>query len=158
MEATARNHLMRDRLRSVVCTCLFILGFISVSWGREDRADLFVGVWEMVEMSNGSDEGSMVKVPPGNYKIFGADGSYHFMRFHPQGSVYVQEGKFDVLSDSTYVERIDWALMKQVEGKAHTLTYRLNNDGTLSIEGKGEIVFRETWRKVANYGVMPTVD
>ncbi len=100
----------------------------------------------------------MIKVPPGSYKVFGADGSYHFMRFHPQGSCYVQEGTFAVQSDSTYVERIEWALIKQVEGKAHTITYRLNKNGTLSIEGMGEIAFQETWRKVVNYGITPAVD
>ncbi len=156
MEAPVKNPFLRDRMRAIVCTCLFFFGSFSVSWGQKVPADLFIGVWEMVEMSNGS--GAMVKVHPGNYKIFGADGSYHFMRFLPQGSCYVQNGTFAVQSDSTYIERIAWALIKQVEGKEHTLTYRLNGNGTLTIEGVGDIAFRETWRKVANYGVTPAVD
>lgn len=149
MEASIKNYPMRSRIRAIVCTCLLFLGSFSFSWSQEDPADLFVGVWELVEVSNIA--GSMVKVHPGNYKIFGTDGSYHFMRVFPQGASYVQEGTFAVQSDSVYLERINWALVKQVEGKAHRLTYRLNENGTISIEGVGEIPFRETWRRVANY-------
>ncbi|WP_257666839.1 DUF4488 domain-containing protein [Parapedobacter tibetensis] len=119
------------------------------SFSQGNRADLFVGVWELVGMANANTNGEVLKVPAGNYKIFGADGSYLFMQWTPQGSRYVQEGTFNVLTDSTYAEHIKHALNKNLEGNQYEITYRSAEDSTITIEGKIDgFSYRELWRKV----------
>jgi len=135
-----------------LASLVFILSFSDVL-AQDHRTDLFVGVWELVGTANVNTNGNVMKAPPGNYKVFGADGSYRFMRFHPQGSCFAQEGSFRVLSDSTYVEQINRALVKQLEGNQYEIDYQVNEEGLLVIEGNvDDFRYREVWRRVSNCG------
>ncbi|MGK6350321.1 DUF4488 domain-containing protein [Parapedobacter sp. DT-150] len=120
------------------------------TFGQESKADTFFGVWELVGLENSNTQGNTVKIPPGNFKIFGADNSYHFMVVTKAGACYSQTGSFKVLSDSTYVEQIGQALNQSLEGNAYEIQYHFMEDGHLVIAGKvNQVSYKETWRRVS---------
>ncbi|SFC44424.1 protein of unknown function [Parapedobacter composti] len=138
-------------MKTLICFLSFSLLPIAYALGQDNLNSPFVGIWEMVEMSNTTIEGTVVEVPAGYYKVFGADGSYFFMQWNRLGSRYVQEGTFSVRTDNSYAERIERALNKRLEGREFEIQYRFTDQEIMVIEGVVDgVAYTERWRKVTS--------
>ncbi|WDF67553.1 DUF4488 domain-containing protein [Sphingobacterium oryzagri] len=106
-----------------------------------------VGVWELV--SYGSQKADEHQASPGQLKVFGQDGDYTFVQVGQAGTELAHKGTFRVQSDSTYTEKIEFAVRQNLRGVSSTVHYVFHSEEEMLVHGTvSDIVFHEKWRKV----------
>lgn len=121
--------------------------------GGEAERHPLVGVWQYIY--NVYKDGTSHLHYRSFLKIFGADGSFCNVTFQPGGMACTsQRGTFEVLSDSTYVERITYSVDPRFSGRDSRLFYRLTHGGeqltVLWFDTGGGVYVPELWRRVGN--------
>lgn len=95
----------------------------------------FAGIWEM-KATRIAGTGDFSPASAGYYKVFFPNGRLTNFNVLESGSQATVEGRFVIISDSTYEERIEKTANNVLDNTTNTLKYKFSNNNNLYVQYK----------------------
>ncbi len=97
---------------------------------KEKATHPIAGAWQRVQLRANNDDGKVFIVCDPFFKFLNEDGTFFNMTYPVAGKAayFTQAGDYEILSDSTYVEKITSAPSALFRGKDSQIKYQFSND------------------------------
>lgn len=140
------------RSKNIILTIvLFLACFFSNAQQKK-----LEGIWELKKTTN--NDGEIIDIPLGMYKILDANGNFSNMQLRPGGAILSHKGTYEIKETGDYIEHVAHQIGHRIDKKQSNLKYTLSEDETLltltgelllnGSEGKYRYKLHEIWKKV----------